>query len=167
MFNSFVEGAYSIINNYDPREDKWYNDTNVEIPETSIIDEIIEFCLEYFIEIAMVLIIILLIWNLVYMKYLISLYHHSRRRNRINPVRVQREAKRTIGIPYNRGFDSNKKGRIVPSHANESNRPQDETHSSTVIEMREETVSQAPHSESQFVLNRPVYIQPVAPPKPK
>lgn len=68
MINSFVEGAYSIINNYDPREDKWYNDTNVEIPETSIIDEIIEFCLEYFIEIAMVLIIILLIWNLVYMK---------------------------------------------------------------------------------------------------
>lgn len=49
-----------------------------------------------------------------------------------------------------------------------SNKPKGETHSnSTIIEMREETVSQAPQSESHFVLNRPVYIQPVAPPKPK
>ena len=52
----FVEGAYSIINNFDPRENRWYNDTDIDIPESSLLDFLFTY-LEY----AFVFIILIVI----------------------------------------------------------------------------------------------------------
>ena len=144
---SSVEGAYSIINNYDPRENRWYNDTGVDIPQSSIIDEIVAFFVDNFILIFMAILFFLILFNFVTCFKIRSL---SRRNV---PLRVKREAKRTIGVPYNRGFDKHQE-HIIPE--------------GSVIEMK--VVSKEDETTvttERFVLSQPVYINHVVPPKHK
>ena len=62
--SNWIEGAYSILNYYDPREDKWYNDTTHDIPESSPWDDLIDFCKENLLELLLLCVIILLIMDM-------------------------------------------------------------------------------------------------------
>lgn len=68
------------------------------------------------------------------------------------PVRVKKQAKKNSGVKYNRGFDTKQKDETLTT--------------GEVIEMRTEVPHEEETTQPKYVLARPVYIQPVAPPKP-
>lgn len=139
-----IEGAYSILNNYDPREDRWYNDTSVEIPESSPWDALFYFVYQYFFEIVMSFLLLILFGN-----FCCTL---CKKPKKSMPIRVRRESKKNIGVPYNRGFE-NQQDCIIPE--------------GSVIELRVVSTEDNTSSTQQFVLTHPIHVNPVAPPKPK
>ena len=73
------------------------------------------------------------------------------------PIRVKRESKRNIGIPYNSGFD------IHPSKDNQLVQLPE----GSIIEIKIPSKDTSTSTVQSFVLTQPVYVNPVKPPNPK
>lgn len=73
------------------------------------------------------------------------------------PIRVKREAKKNMGVPYNYGFD------IHPSKDNQLVQLPE----GAVIEIKIPSTDNSNSTVKSFVLTQPVYVNPVKPPNPK